>query len=161
MSAAFGQANQVDAGHFSQDREVDSPADLQAVRFAVRAKLADESLGLAIRLWYGLDFLGGPPLLTVSVKIGDLTSLGAGGLLAALVCETQLNGFVPVAILGPHRQNRARTRLDDCDGVEVSLAVIDLRHADFAAQQSDWHGCDFPNDASSEESEIPSCPTSN
>src|ERR1700677_4741095 len=46
----LGQSDQVDAGHFIENSDINGLTDLKFVRFAVRAEFANEPLGLTIGL---------------------------------------------------------------------------------------------------------------
>ena len=84
------------------------------------ADLADVALGL------GVDLLG-------------VAALGLGGALPLLVGEAELHGVVAVALLGPDLEHGARAALQDGDRDGGPVGLVDLGHADFAAEQSDAH----------------------
>src|SRR6185295_16560932 len=114
-------------------------ADFQ-VAWLVETELADVFLRLAVRLIQNLLarlLLG---LASFRFEIGrDMAALGAGRLLAVFVFETELNGVVTVALLGPNLQNGARPYVDDRDGMEHALVVIDLGHAHLKTDKSKGH----------------------
>ena len=86
----------------------------------VLADLADVSLGL------GVDLRG-------------MAALGLGGLLPLLVVEAELPGVVAVAILGADLEHRAGTAFQDRDRHDGPVLLINLGHADLAAEQSHTH----------------------
>jgi hypothetical protein len=86
-----------------------------------------------------LDAGGGAGLRTLAFELRDVTALATTGQSAWLVPVTQLHGLVPVAVAGAHLQNMARSGLDYGDRNYFPGLVIDLRHPDLAAEQSNGH----------------------
>ena len=63
-----------------------------------------------------------------------MTALGLRGALPLLVVEAELPGEVAVAVLGPDLKHRAGTAFQDGDRLHGPVLLVDLGHADFAAE---------------------------
>src|SRR5262249_38007323 len=87
---------------------------------AVLADLADITLGL------GVDLAG-------------VAALGLRGVLPLLVIEAELQRVVPVALLGPDLEDHAGAAFQDGHGQYDPVLLVDLGHADFAAEKSHSH----------------------
>ena len=69
-----------------------------------------------------------------------MTPFGLRCGLATFVTKAQLNGTIAIDIWSSDLKYSARTTLEYRDGNGRPIFFIDLRHADFAAQQSNLHG---------------------
>ena len=63
----------------------------------------------------------------------------ADGLAARLVLEPELQGDVAVALRRAHLEHWAGAAFDDGDGIELALVVVDVRHADLEAEETESH----------------------
>jgi hypothetical protein len=68
-----------------------------------------------------------------------VTLLGLADALLLLVAEADLDCGVAVLLLGLHLKNAIAAGLNDRDGADATLGVIDTGHADFFAENADAH----------------------
>src|SRR5262249_30994054 len=126
-TAALRLANDVHRLDVLEDvLDAEQLADGQGVVGLVEAILADVPLRLPVGLGWRGDAGADAGRLAFRLEVGgNVAALRPGGLAAGLVDEAELNGIVAVAFLIADEQDRAGADLEDGDGGDLALVVVD------------------------------------
>ncbi len=137
-AAALGGADDVDLLVALEDADVELGADFDFF-LPVPGDFAEDFGGRFGFLELPIEsFLA---LLGLEVALGDdMAHFGAGDVLAAAGAEADLDGVVAVLGLGLDLGHGAGAGLDDGDGEALTFFVVDLGHAEFAAEEAGDHG---------------------
>ena len=132
-------ADDVDMRHLGEVLDRQLVSDRRSGLSALQPKLADEPRGLAASPGLFDDLRVRPLLGPLATQLGDSPALRTVGQPTGLLAVAQLHRLVPVAVGRLDLQHHTRSRLDHGHRGHRPIGVVHLRHADFAAQQSDWH----------------------